>query len=115
MAPLFGQAPTRQRIAVTAADVAGRPVMGVRVELRLDQHAIQSGDTDELGQVLFAGLPPGRYTVSAKKTGFENLQKSDIDLSRENIALELTMVGALTRAESVEVRGAVIEVEENAS
>src|SRR5260370_33658336 len=93
------------------ADVTGRPVIGARVELTLEQRSIESGDTNELGRISFIDLRPGAYVVTAKKDGFEPVANKDAGLAERNVSLELKMIHLLSRADSVEVRGTVVEVE----
>jgi len=115
LVPLSGQPPPRLGIDVVIADESGRPVIGARVELTLEQRTIESGDTNDLGRISFIDLRPGAYIVTAKKDGFEPVANKNADLAQglvqENVTLELKMIHLLSRADSVEVRGTVVEVE----
>lgn len=114
MASLSAQPRPRPVIDIVTAGETGRPVIGVRVELTLAQRSIQAGDTDELGRLSFRDLRPGVYVVQAKKDGFQSVEK-EVDLNLGSASIELTMVPALARTDSVEVRGTVLEVQESAS
>src|SRR5205823_5731474 len=73
-------------------------------------------ETSADGRISFPSLEPGHYSVTAKKAGFETITQQAVDLAETaGVALELTMVPGLARSDSVEVRGTVMEVEENAS
>jgi hypothetical protein len=113
--PLLGQTPAASKLEFLVTDASGHRLSGVRVEIVDDQRNVKAGETDELGQLLFANLKPGRYGLTAKKAGFETLEKPDFELLRPLVSIELIMIATLTHKESVEVRGTVMEVEENAS
>ncbi len=114
MAPYYAQ--TGFRLDVVVTDGERLPVIGVRLEANGDNGVSRAGETDELGRVGFLALRPGRYTVRASKPGFETITKENLEFeSGGRLQLELTMIPSLTRSESVEVRGTVMEVEESAS
>src|SRR6266540_1758868 len=111
--PIFGQSPAAPNLDIVITDAKAHPISGVRVELTGEQRTIKTADTDDRGRVSFSQLAPGRYGIRAKKAGFETVDKQNLELASSGLLLEVTMVTALTHAESIEVRGAVMEVEEN--
>src|SRR5437016_10971644 len=113
--PLFGQSPAAPNLDIVITDAKGQAISGVRVELTGEQRTVKAADTDDLGHVSFSHLAPGHYGIRAKKAGFETVDKQNLELASSGLLLEVTMVAALTRSESIEVRGAVMEVEENTS
>jgi hypothetical protein len=114
--PLFAQGPAVQSVEVVIVGEKSEPINGVKVELLSGQRVVQAGETDQQGHVTFAGLAPGSYAIVASKAGLEPLKRQDFELAgTRGVTMELTMVPTLTRAESIEVRGTVMEVEENAS
>jgi hypothetical protein len=98
-------------INVLTVDDAGRPVIGVQVELKLEQRRVATGEVNEVGRISFLDQRPGVYTITATKNGFLPAEKKDVDLSEGNVTLELEIVPVPTRTDSVEVRGTVVEVE----
>ncbi len=112
---LYGQSLTL-RIDVVVTDSERLPVSGARLQLTSDRGVDRTAETDDLGHVGFLALRPGRFSVSATKAGFEPLVKPDIVFDQPGTAkLELTLTPTLARTESVEVRGTVMAVEDNAS
>ena len=111
LGPLSGQPPPRLGIDLIVADEVGRPVAGASVELKLDRRTIEFGDTNELGRVSFIDLRPGAYVITVRKDGFEPVAGQDADLARGNLELALKMIHLLSRADTVEVRGTVVEVD----
>jgi hypothetical protein len=98
--------PTDLSIEVSVVDPANQPVPGVRVELRRGQATISTVVTDQKGLARFTALKPDRYEISAAKDGFETAQKSDLDLSQSlSASIELALVPALARRDSVDVKG----------
>lgn len=109
---LRAQSAAAGRAEVLVTDVDGKGILGVLVDFINEGHPVRSAETNELGRVVFSGMRTGRYTVTAKRAGFETLTRGDIDLGSNVLALELTLVPSLARSESVEVRGTALEVEE---
>src|ERR1035441_9255580 len=72
--------------------------------------------TDQKGLARFTDLKPARYEIAAAKDGFESAQKSNLDLSQSlSASIELTLVPALARQDSVEVKGTAAPVDEGGS
>src|SRR4030088_1882474 len=115
--PLFAQRtqPAAPEVEIVIRDVAGKPISGAGVKLSAGQTTVKSGETDDTGHVAFAGIEAGQYNLTAAKPGFETVERKKLDLTRGGTAGHLTMVPALTRSDSVEVRGTVMAVEGNAS
>jgi hypothetical protein len=99
---------------VAVSDSKGKPVPAASVRVTQNRATVKQGETDAQGRLRFA-LPVGQYGIVVLKPGFEILERSDIDVGPAGVALDLTIVPPLARTESVEVRGTVAEVEENAS
>src|SRR6266536_1948183 len=111
--PIFGQTAANQKLEILVKDSDGLPIAGVRVELTAGQRLLKSTETDVQGRVSLPNLNPGRYGVVARTPGFQPIVRTDIDLSQPGgTVLELTMRPEQAKAESVEVRGTVMEVEE---
>jgi hypothetical protein len=103
------------KLDVLVTDGAGHPIHSVRVELVDAREQVKTGETDEVGHLLFANVKPGKYTMRGRMSGLAPVDKSDLDLSLPLTSVELVMLPLEPRRESVEVRGTVIEVEENTS
>jgi hypothetical protein len=89
------------RIDVTAKDGTGAILPGVTVELGGIQNA--TAVTDTRGEAHFLNLAPGRYTVTAKLSGFNDYKNDNVPVGAGSIvSLDVTMtVGGV--AEKVEV------------
>ncbi|HEV2446420.1 MAG TPA: carboxypeptidase-like regulatory domain-containing protein, partial [Candidatus Sulfopaludibacter sp.] len=73
--------PTGPTITVTVLDSSTLPVPAVRVQVRSGESVVASADTDEKGQAQFPDLPPGRYTVSASKEGFQAAERQELEVA----------------------------------
>jgi len=107
--------PPAEAVSVTikTLDETGRAVPGVRVQLEIGPSVVASAETDQQGNAAFTGLEPARYDVTASKEDYEPLRKSGLDLSTAaGTSVELTMVAALARRESIEVKGAATPLEQ---
>jgi hypothetical protein len=113
LAPLPGQTPPK--IEVFTKDASGQPVAGVTVRVSAGERNLRTGETSDIGHIVFGNLEAGRYSLSAKKAGFENIEKHGLELGAGGLLLELTMTPQLSHADSVEVRGTVMEMEADAS
>ncbi|HEY6970207.1 MAG TPA: carboxypeptidase regulatory-like domain-containing protein [Candidatus Angelobacter sp.] len=119
---LTGVAPAQTQITTgviqgTALDQTGAIVVDVDVTARnLDTQTETRQKTDADGRFVFLSLNPGRYTLTASKTGFSTVVQKELDLTvGQAISLKLTLkVSAVN--ETVEVTGTpVIETTESAS
>jgi len=95
--------PADLSIQVSVIDTSGQPVAGVRVQLKTGQNTASTATTDQAGHAEFRSLEPARYEIDATKDTFEPVQKGDLDLS-QSLSVELTMVPALARRDSIEVK-----------
>jgi Predicted outer membrane protein len=111
---LCGQA-ANPDLKIAVRDAAGKPVPGVSVKLAAGAGTVRTGETDAGGQLSFTNVGAGQYSLTASKAGFETLEGKRLDLTSAGAAIDLTMTATLTRSDTVEVRGTVMEVEENAS
>jgi len=101
---------------VSVVDPSNQPVPDVRVELKTGQTAVSSAVTDRNGHVRFTELKPASYEIAATKDGFETARKSDLDLSQSvSASLDLTLVPALARQDSIEVKGTAAPVDQGGS
>ena len=101
----------RSGLNVITMDDAGRPVLGVQVEVKQEQRSLRVAEVNDVGRVAFVDLRPGTYQVVATKEGFLTIAKDGIELTESGVTLELTMVAGTPRVDSVEVRGTVVQVE----
>jgi len=103
-------------LRVSTLNAANRPVSGVQVQLRLADAIIATSPTDAQGQAVFAELRPGLYTLLATKGGYQPVRQADLTVEIEStISLELTMIPALTHADSVDVSATASPLEQGAS
>jgi hypothetical protein len=103
-------------IEVSVVDTSNQPVSGVRIELKSGESTVSSAVTGQNGQARFTKLNPGRYRIAAIKDGFETAQDREVDLSQSVPAtIELTLIPALARRESVEVKGTAAPVDQGGS
>ena len=101
---------------MSVVDPSNQPVPDVRVELKTGQTAVSSAVTDRNGHVRFTELKPASYEIAATKDGFETARKSDLDLSQSvSASLDLTLVPALARQDSIEVKGTAAPVDQGGS
>ena len=103
------------KIDVHVTDPTGQSIPAAFVELVSGDRVVRSGETDEQGRVSFGRLTQGVYTVTATRDGFEKIKKPNVELSAAGLTIDLALALAVTHKDSVEVRGTVMEVEENAS
>ena len=87
------------------------PAAGVRLELNRDQAPAGTAETDPQGHAVFPPLAPGAYQLTGSQNGFEPLER-EIDLTGGTATVEWTMVPALARKESIEVKDKAAPVEQ---
>lgn len=101
----------------TTLDQSGAVVTDADVTAKnLDTQTETAQKTDSDGRFVFLSLNPGRYSVTASKTGFSTVIQKDLDLTvGQAISLRLTLkVSSIS--ETVEVTGTpVIETTESVS
>jgi carboxypeptidase family protein/TonB-dependent receptor-like protein len=97
---------TTGTIQGTILDQSGAVVPGVDVvasNLNTQSNSVQKTDAD--GRFVFLALSPGRYSITASKTGFTKVIQKDVDLTvGQALSLRITLkVSAVS--ETVEVTG----------
>ena len=99
---------------ITDASGALVPDAAVRIT-SLSSGAVREMETDSSGYFAITSLPPGSYSISVSKAGFETAQVAHVELSvNEDRLLNLTLqVGTVTQ--NVNVTGAAAAVETAAS
>ena len=109
--PVWGQT-TTAALRGTVTDPAGAVVPGAAITLsNVETGRTHDAESNESGQYYFSGLPPGGYTLTVEKQGFQRLVREGIVLTVNQVGqvdFGLT-VGAL--AQEVVVRGGVALVE----
>jgi carboxypeptidase family protein/TonB-dependent receptor-like protein len=97
------------RIDVTAKDGTGAILPGVTVELGGIQNA--TAVTDTRGEAHFLNLAPGRYTVTAKLSGFNDYKNDNVPVGAGGIVpLDVTMtVGGVSEKVEVTAQTPIIE------
>ena len=107
-APAMAQVYTG-RIDVTAVDSTGAVMPGVTVDIDGTQKA--TAVTDARGEAHFLNLAPGRYTLTAKLSGFNQYKNDNVPVGAGSvIELPVTMsVGNVTEAVNVTAATPVIE------
>src|SRR5262250_2680194 len=106
---LTGMAPAQTQITTgviqgTTVDQSGAVVVDADVAAKnLDTQTETAQKTDSDGRFVFLSLRPGRYSVTASKTGFSKVIQKDLDLTvGQTISLRLNLkVSAVS--ETVEV------------
>ncbi len=73
--------------------------------------AERQGVTDESGEYIFVGLPPGRYEISVEAPGFAKLVSQDVQLMIGQAADFLAHLSILSGEETITVTGAAEMVE----
>ena len=90
------------RIDITAKDGTGAVLPGVTVELA----GVQAGNavTDSRGEAHFLNIPPGKYTVTAKLSGFNNYKNDDVPVGAGSVVPLTVTLTVGNVATSVEVK-----------
>jgi hypothetical protein len=90
------------RIDITAKDGTGAVLPGVTVDLA----GAQAGNavTDTRGEAHFLNLPPGKYTVTAKLSGFNNYKNDDVPVGAGSVVPLTVTLTVGNVATSVEVK-----------
>lgn len=78
---LHAQLSTSSQLNGTVTDISGAMVAGATVTvLNTATQVTSTGQTNEYGAFIISGLPPGDYTVTLAKEGFESYQESHVIL-----------------------------------
>jgi hypothetical protein len=110
------QATTGLKLEVTVNDQSNLPVPAAGVRLKRGAEVLSTISTDETGHAVFAGLTPGRYSVSAVKDGFDPVEKLDFEISDAAPGkIEFTIVPSAASKVSVEVSDTVSPVDEGSA
>lgn len=103
-------------IEVVVRDQSAQPVAGVTVELKRSGRVVATAVTAADGRAALPEPEAGTYEISAAKEGFAPFVKSDLNFSPQaGASLDLTLVPALTRKDSVEVHETISPVDQGAS
>ena len=109
--PIFGQSNVGE-ISGQVSDSTGAAILGCVVTATHTQTGLKRTiETAESGIFVFAGLPEGKYNVSAEKRGFRTSVQTGVTLdaaTRRSIDFKME-VGSL--AESVSVSAAIEQVQ----
>jgi hypothetical protein len=101
---------------VQVLNQAAQPMPSVPVALNSGVQAFPTQQTNPQGHARFVNLPPGTYSISVSKEGFETVSKADIHLaSGAPVSVELVLIPSLARKESIEVKGEAPSVEQGAT
>jgi len=109
-----GVVSAQSSVEVLVLDGNSRPVPNARVEIRAGEAAVLAAETDSAGHAVFPKVTPAHYTISAAKTGFQTVTKSDVAVSA-GTSVELTLLPPLDQHEHVEVTDKVLPVEQGSS
>ncbi len=110
---LAGAAAAGPGISVTVVDSQNQPISGAQVELTTGTTTVASVQTDAQGRAAFQNLSSAHYQLKAFKSGFDPAGEPDLNLTTSSI--EISLVLAETRKDSVEVRDTVTAVDQTAS
>jgi hypothetical protein len=98
----------------TATDSSGAVIPGVKIRVtNVDTALDREAETDALGNYEVSALLPGRYRVTAERTGFQRLLREGIELQTRQVArVDLTLtVGDLASTVSVTAEAPLVESE----
>src|SRR5262249_5307367 len=91
------------------SDSTGAVLPGVTVDaMNVDTGRSESRTTDGEGRFVFLQLPPGRYTVTFKLSGFATLVQDDVDLTVGQSISLTPRLSVSTIAETVTVSGTTV-------
>ncbi|MEO8360460.1 MAG: TonB-dependent receptor [Vicinamibacteria bacterium] len=96
-------------------DAQGGAVPGVTVEARNANGALQSTTTDASGAYRFPALPPGKYSVTSKLSGFATSRVDVVVSLGQVLNGNMTMkLGAMTETVEVSGEAPLIDVKQSA-
>jgi len=108
---VFGQVSTVE-LRVHVVDPQDKAVPGAEIELKnLGTGATRKAASDDSGQQLFVGLPPGRYEISVDAKGFSRLMIPDLVLTVGQVADFRARMSLQTGSETVTVNAAAELIE----
>ena len=112
----YAAPPAAPSIDVAVLEPRNQAVAGALVQLKAGNELLMQAETDAAGHANFADLKAGFYEIAAGKQGYVAVEKRDIDLTGEGpVSIELTLIPAMVRKESIEVKETVAPVEAAAS
>src|SRR5262249_15119193 len=97
-------------------DASGGAIVRATVEVSSPALiGIKRADTDQVGYYRFANLPPGKYGLSVKATGFRAYKLENIDLQVGHLpTLDVTLeVGSATEPVEVSAEAAAIDTSQS--
>jgi hypothetical protein len=101
-------------VAISVFDQDHHPAAQVAIQVVQGSRVAASANTSDTGMASFA-LAPGHYILTATKAGVEAAQ-SELEVGETGpVAIELTLVPALTRHDKIDVRDSTTPVEQNTS
>ena len=103
--------PAAPLVTISVSDSDNAPAASAKVEIRRDAETPVSVETDATGHAAFTELGPGHYKVTATKPGFEPAG-TEFDVSDAGATVELMLVPALARRESIEVHDSPTAVQQ---
>jgi len=109
---LFAQS-SSGKITGRVVDPSGQTVPGATVTLvRTDTREVRTLVTSSSGDVVFASLQPGPYTLQVEAQGFKRLEKAGLSLSSsERLSVGSLMLEIGTQVDTVVVRSEVTPVQ----
>jgi hypothetical protein len=88
----------------------------VQIQLQVNSAVVYSAETGPDGYAQFKDLEAGHYELVATKEGFEAVRKGGLDLiAAGSISVELILVPAQARRESIEVNASAAPIEQGGS
>lgn len=116
MYTLCAQPAPQPAVDIVVLDSDSRPLAGAEVQIKAGADLMAAGVTDSAGRIAFPPVKPGHYSLAVAKTGFQPLEKNDIDLSESGAgSIELTLVQALAQHEHIDVSASVEPVAQGSS
>jgi hypothetical protein len=98
----------------TTTDSSGAVIPGVSIRVtNIDTSAERVAETDDQGNYEVSALLPGRYRVTAERTGFQRLLREGIELQTRQVArVDLTLtIGDVASTVSVTAEAPLVESE----
>jgi hypothetical protein len=114
--PEAGIAGENPAIEIVVRDQLAHPVPGVALQLKSAQRMVATAVTGDDGRAVLTPPAPGGYDLVATRDGFEPVAKSAIQISGSvPTSVELILLPALKRKESVEVHETISPVDTGSS
>jgi hypothetical protein len=94
-------ADTRGTIVGLATDRASHPITGVEITL---EEAQRVGVTDASGEYRITGVPPGTYTLSARRMGYDRVRARVVLTAGATLAADLELAPLVRHLDGVTVK-----------